>query len=608
MADRRLKHVAVPSTRTRSGSEAIRKRVAQLMQGSGAVTPAAGPSVIQAKERIPRRNSPSLESNRASSRERNRKTDTKEKPLPAFPDYAPRPLKRKKSSGRIGSVADRSENMNADTRNGIVSSSHQSSNRIFDAMVRSPPLEHDLPPVSHQRGKNMLTKNPHYDHDNRLYNGSDGASDNRVFNGLHGAAEYDRMNKEIETLKEALHDARKVSKRHIKKLEETKLELSVAVMSMNEKESELARMKGKCRKNEELLSTIESSVQCQICMDLPDNPFALSPCGHVLCLSCLQEWFRKAPPTLDDMDIDPEELTDPHYILMRTKSCPSCRAVIKRRPVPVFMVKAVASALKKSKPSLAGQFTFPGELSLGESDRDNPWKGIFPSSEEESGEDDSGDSGDGFDLEGYSEDDEERQVMLSLYQGYRFHASSDSEVDDDSDHDEEADHASDEEGDVSRPFYVLPRWEPPSVDVNLGDYTMSEADAPEYTKLLQRGCGWEMIQNYEVSYSHRFGIIVSLRSLNHLYASDDDSDGDVDLNGMSRVYLGWNIALEDDDADGETFMTEILEDIKTTPTRWHITPRPGVLGAMDARRLINAGDVGDYDTTDTEVWIDAEDF
>ena len=62
---------------------------------------------------------------------------------------------------------------------------------------------------------------------------------------------------------------------------------------MKDREIELAGAKAKSRKNEEvrliaskselklthltflqLLSTIESSVQCQICMDLPERPFA----------------------------------------------------------------------------------------------------------------------------------------------------------------------------------------------------------------------------------------------------------------------------------------------------------------------------------------------
>jgi len=36
------------------------------------------------------------------------------------------------------------------------------------------------------------------------------------------------------------------------------------------------------------------------------------------------------------MDADPDELTDPQYVLMRSKTCPSCRAVVKHRPVPAL--------------------------------------------------------------------------------------------------------------------------------------------------------------------------------------------------------------------------------------------------------------------------------
>ena len=68
--------------------------------------------------------------------------------------------------------------------------------------------------------------------------------------------------------------------------------------AVKEKESEMSNLRGKNVKNEEvviylfisfyiakqndffqLLSSIESSIQCQICMDLPDKPFAcVKPC------------------------------------------------------------------------------------------------------------------------------------------------------------------------------------------------------------------------------------------------------------------------------------------------------------------------------------------
>ena len=121
---------------------------------------------------------------------------------------------------------------------------------------------------------------------------------------------------------------------------------------------------------------------------------SLAPCRHILCLTCLQQWFRKAPPStddLDEMDIDSE--TDPEYTLNRPKSCPCCRAVVIRRPVPVFVVKAVAAALRKAKG--VGETGGGSPVSTGSSSEQDPWKGLFPSA----GDDDSS--------EGYNEDEDE---------------------------------------------------------------------------------------------------------------------------------------------------------------------------------------------------------
>ncbi|KAF8872833.1 hypothetical protein CPB84DRAFT_1798926 [Gymnopilus junonius] len=434
------------------------------------------------------------------------------------------------------------------------------------------------------------------------------------------------MRKEVEALKGELQDAKKVSKRCAKKLEDTKAELNAALSTLADKDTELSTLKDKCRTNGELLTTIEFSVQCQICMELPDNPFALSPCGHVLCLSCLREWFRKAPPTLDDMDIDPEELSDPHYILMRTKSCPSCRAVVTRRPVPVFMVKAVVSALKRSKPPLAGHLSLPIDDGASDFDKDNPWKGIFPSSEEESVDDTSENSADEFAFDAYSEDEDEEHHEDDLDELYHprhrfqyalYAESSDSDNGEESgpdDYDENNNgHEDDddnngvvlEHSNVDGCDYILPHWMPPTVEVDPSAYVVLGISSGTI-KLLQRGCSWEMMQNYDISYSHSFGIIVSLHSLDQLYASDDDSDSDIQIHGMNRVYLGWNIILEDNDDDGDIYMANVLDDIKVNPFRWQLTPRLGMRGAMDAKRLVPADEVIEYDSTDTEMWLDAE--
>jgi len=342
----------------------------------------------------------------------------------------------------------------------------------------------------------------------------------------------------------------------------------------------------------------------------------LSPCGHVLCLECLQEWFRKAPPALDDMDIDPEELTDPHYILMRSKSCPSCRASVKHRPVPVFMVKAVATTLIKAKSTLS-LTPILNRTAHTDTESDNPWKGIFPSSDEDEGND--------SDLESESESEDEEGDFVDFYRSRHLQRailasmdSTDSEIeeeeddegeDDEDEADERDEASSDDEAEVDRHHvYIVPRWTPPRVNIDYTQYNLADDVTLQSVKLLQRGCTWEMLKNNEISYSHEFGIVISLPSLRDITVFFDD-DSDSDAVSMNRVFLGWNIVLDESDVDGEAFLLDILEDMKRNPRRWQFTSRPDVLGAMDVHRLARADEVEDYDTTDSEVnWIDAQDF
>jgi len=315
----------------------------------------------------------------------------------------------------------------------------------------------------------------------------------------------------------------------------------------------------------------------------------------------LQEWFRKAPPALDDdVDINTEGLTDSRYVLMRSKSCPACRAVVKHRPVPVFMVRAIAGALRKANSFNAALIPQNRDS---EGSRD-PWNGIFLSSEEEEDGDHS--------TEG-SESDFDIQVGVPTahYLRHRmvrratFQAIYSTTI---SDEDEDPEDSSESDGEQIHDSYVRPRWTPPSFGVDLAEFDISEEQDPVGTfKLLQRGCTWEMIQNYDLSYDHSSGIILSLRSLNHLYASDDE-EGGPEPDDLNRIFLGWNINLDDVDADGEDFVCKVIEDIKRSPFRWDVTPRVGVPGALDARKLLPADDVVDYETTDTEIWMDPDDF
>ena len=93
---------------------------------------------------------------------------------------------------------------------------------------------------------------------------------------------------------------------------------------------------------------------------------SLSPCGHVLCMTCLLGWFKAAPPGEDDMDDE-----HPNALLYRTKTCPCCRTVVHSKPIPLYLIKSLASALDKSKAPAGTTRRSPPP------DDDDPWAGIF---------------------------------------------------------------------------------------------------------------------------------------------------------------------------------------------------------------------------------------
>jgi hypothetical protein len=158
-----------------------------------------------------------------------------------------------------------------------------------------------------------------------------------------------------------------------------------------------------------------------------------------------------------------------------------------------------------------------------------------------------------------------------------------------------------------RQVYVAPRWEPPRTVNQASQYLTRSHDIPdEILKLLLRGCTWDMISNYTLSYHHVWGITLSLAG-NPLDSSDDDSDDELDTNIVNYIYLGWNITLAPDDRDGERFVDDVLRDIRDNSAGWKVTQRRGHLRGFDATRLVKVDEVEDYDTTDTEIWLDAED-
>ncbi|RPD61548.1 hypothetical protein L226DRAFT_612414 [Lentinus tigrinus ALCF2SS1-7] len=119
--------------------------------------------------------------------------------------------------------------------------------------------------------------------------------------------------------------------------------------------------------HEGLVSTLQQSLSCQICLDLMHRPFALSPCGHSACHQCLVNWF-KAPPA----DVPANQVLP---VWLRKKTCPHCRAVVKDRPIEIWAIKEMVANLVKS--GLAQGFYSPAEEAANDAINVDPWTGIF---------------------------------------------------------------------------------------------------------------------------------------------------------------------------------------------------------------------------------------
>ncbi|KAF7345404.1 Ring finger domain protein [Mycena venus] len=445
-----------------------------------------------------------------------------------------------------------------------------------------------------------------------------------VYSGPLAAAEYERMRKELETLKETLkrtvHDGKKQLKKQNKMIDELRAQVTAETLAREEKEKLLVDASSKSRKNEELLQTIETSLQCQICIELLSKPNVLAPCGHVFCLECLQQWFRSAPGNDSDDGMDPEDREE--YILSREKSCPCCRTRVVRRPVPVFLVKSVVTALRS---------TTTQPIAAADEEDADPWKGLFLPDYESS------ESDDDVDLDGYGSseddgaeffdhysddleelDDAEMALALGLGAAYpqeltRFYASA-SESEDgsasDSDEDEEGeeenveDEDEEKEGDSDTDTtYCLARWEPPGHVVEFENVSNS------LWKMQRRGCTTQLIALFNMRYHHDEGLIAHVSSL-------DASEHDVSM-GHNRLFLRWNIdigieSVADSDVDGEAeraYIGRQLRDIRRHPERWMLTERHGYPGRMDARRLAPVEEDAEiYDTSDSEAYSNGEEF
>lgn len=166
--------------------------------------------------------------------------DSEQKHEPLLP---PRSLKRKKSSSSVivpdpsssapqsrNSETQRAENKApaaSKTTQAVSSASRQSSTRAFTAMG-TPPLEPDLLvriPLKKDKGiteesskQPRDTRGRHNDVDQIDRQHTNIPAEKYMFTGPLAVAEYERMKKEIESLKEALHESRKTSRRQAKVL------------------------------------------------------------------------------------------------------------------------------------------------------------------------------------------------------------------------------------------------------------------------------------------------------------------------------------------------------------------------------------------------------
>ncbi|KAF9820837.1 hypothetical protein IEO21_01064 [Rhodonia placenta] len=352
----------------------------------------------------------------------------------------------------------------------------------------------------------------------------------------YSGADFLRMKLELENLRKQLSVSKKTVLKQSKVIDELRRDLSHSTKAQKDNESEIKKLKDLTKKSDEIVANVETNLTCQICMDLLSRPHGLSPCGHVLCQGCLQEWFRSAPPNDEDMHDD-----FPDDVLYRKKTCPCCRTAVRSRPIPIFLVKSLASAIEKAKasPSAPPRATPPPE--------DDPWAGIFlehDSEEDWSGEesDDDYDDDDGWSFYGYGTPDDEES-----YEGP----------------------------------YAHPQWAPPTVNVSPADFPFLDSLDGDDLAMLRRGATLQMIDLFSMRYTHESGLQAVVDNAN-------------------VIFLGWNIELHEGDEMGEQFMEWITGDIFERPERWEIME--DMNGSWTAWRLVPQDEVEEYDTSDSEAW------
>ena len=252
-------------------------------------------------------------------------------------------------------------------------------------------------------------------------------------------------------------------------------------------------------------------------------------------------------------------IDEPLPLILRKKTCPFCRAVIRSRPLPLFILKNLLSVLAKSKSSGVAGSVQPSPPP----DLDDPWAEIFPALQSGS--------------ESYAEDDGE--LSDDDYWG-PYDGIYDDDDDDDDDEDEDEDLPGlrlydDTSNDEYEGEWVAPRWEPP-----MNRVATPLAPDPSTDMLLRRGATYGMIDAYDVQYAHGEGLTAVANDM--------------------CLYLGWNIELMDEDEDGGVFIEWCLDDMEINPYRWSMEG-DGYDGHI--RRLVRSDALEEYESSDSERYI-----
>ncbi|KAF8323924.1 hypothetical protein DL93DRAFT_2162030 [Clavulina sp. PMI_390] len=92
------------------------------------------------------------------------------------------------------------------------------------------------------------------------------------------------------------------------------------------------------KKQSATIQTLQSVLQCSICLDLLWSPYSLTPCGHVACENCLVQWFSQPSEAEEQLEL-------PLLAQFKKKTCPTCRTEVRSRPTVAYLVKSALDAV-----------------------------------------------------------------------------------------------------------------------------------------------------------------------------------------------------------------------------------------------------------------------